>query len=148
MKRYFTKYFPSDLAKTNPDTYMYLIGGNWLLYGEFKTELLYDAEEIKQGELLLCDRNMNIGDIVHDIYLNQYTYRAGLELGLFSQYKIVGSVSKGAVWVGSNCQFDEDDIEKGGGCILYYGENDAWSKIKDNYYKEIKLRCPTCKTYH
>ena len=109
----------------------------------------YFAKLIKD-KLYLITRDIQVGDK----YLTAPDYQKervceDASYSFEHCVKVIGEISPEAVWVKEGDEFEEEDIQKGGGYILFFYEGMThWSKIKDDDAKFVKLKCPTCFTYH
>lgn len=63
--------------------------------------------------------------------------------------EVIGSISKQNRWLKENVSLTEEDLEMGGGYVLYFNESlDFWTKVKTEYCRFIKIRCNNCQHYH
>lgn len=129
-----------------------------------KVQLFLCSRDIHEGDRMEC--HVEIGEPPHTIargicvrYISEnhtYTFKddrpeyGNSNVGASYCYKVIGPISPNATWVVEGMELTDDDIEKGGGHILFWDGNimSHWSKQKDDVFKYIKLKCPSCYTHH
>lgn len=162
MKPYFTKYLPLDGEIKDGD----LIRGD---NGEIFPARWIPKNTTQKYKLFLCSRDIQIGDVFRSTRTNPTKDLISLQLpepvengafplycyytndGEYIQwvpynegYKIIGEISPEAIWVKEEgMDFDEDEIYKA-----------MWSpKFKTFGHSpgmevRIKIKCPTCGSFH
>lgn len=124
------------------DGYVHIIHGSHPEYnGECKAELFIVTKDIQIGDC--ATERLTTGEFdqfeIHDLN----------DIDLNNQVKIIGKPSTEAIWIYEFNEFSEDEIETGGGHILYYTDKmNSWSKTKDKDFEYVKLKCKTCNTFH
>jgi hypothetical protein len=62
MKKYFTIYLPTEGKITNGEIVMFKIDDKWTEPCSFDSFIGSDIQEVKQGKLFLCSRDIKVGD--------------------------------------------------------------------------------------
>lgn len=74
------------------------------------------------------------------------------------QFKVIGEISKDAIWVKEEMELDDEEINRqfyddsgsSESCWFDYNRlhtEEDWAEIPENW-KRIQIKCPTCKTFH
>lgn len=118
----------------------------------------------QKGKLFLCSRDVQVGDETVCIYRDGDTTKIGYHLIYDGEmprdewikhisfvdtrydFKVIGEISPSAVWVKEGDVFDENSIIIK--CLYCNEENSHHPKCIDKRFLEIKIKCPTCKTFH
>jgi hypothetical protein len=119
-------------------------------HGTGTSGICLPKEEFQKFDLLLSSRNVKIGDKIWGIRDGGwYTYHEGTctdirntcpfigDIRLIEWGLVIGKISPEAVWVKEGMEFGEDELlQQGTGVNLTAGGG------------KIKIKCPTCKTFH
>lgn len=172
--KYFTKYLPVPGEIKEGDTFVCATPhGDKYTASSIKNGYVYtsplsfrfrvrDCIVLKQ---FLCSKDIQIGDKLKECLEDNVErtvdhFETVLPMGIYvftdsefvhiaQAFKVIGEVSPAAIWVKEGMEFEEDDIEQGGGWILYWNKHlTYWSKSKDIDHTFLKLKCPTCNTFH
>lgn len=156
-KPYFTKYLPEkgeikehsvvfkddELATV---VHIYPNGKTYELEFPYGTAS-YPSSRIKLAKLFLCSRDAEPGDtIYHDKY---YPYPTGLHLlkdekmkDSTESYKVVGEISKDAIWVKEGMEFDGTEIS------LLQNQYVPVGWHGDDNPEIVYIKCSQCNTFH
>lgn len=116
-KKYFAKYLPVEGKITDPEMVMFKIDGKWTEPCEFESFVGNEIEEVKQGKLFLCSRDIQVGDMCYKG--NDYSlaasiipkHKEALEYLMKEDYhKVIGQISPNAQWVKEGDEFDEEEL--------------------------------------
>lgn len=145
--KYFTKYLPVEGEIKEGDWY---IGG----VNNIPTKRSLGRDDnmantkCTKVKLFLCSRNIFKGDMFYDESLNlNETFEAlgdlkPTEYGNQYRFKVIGKISKDAVWVTEGMEFDKEDLFLNG-----IGQN--WDNMTPLTGKNIiKIKCSQCKQFH
>lgn len=183
MNKYFTKYLPIDEEITDGTKVMFLINRKWTEPCDFDSFIGPQIEKVAQGKLFLCSTDIRVGDkFIHNTNATN-TEQTCLTIDkenniiqdeehnffmLHFCFKIIGVITKEAVWVTEGMTFDENEV---GVLYNFVGEDsddelytlDEWPIVVKKRYKikirlkyvqdminnpHISIKCPTCKTFH
>lgn len=101
-------------------------------------------------EVAGCNLTENFIYIAEPGWTNPQLIRSSHRHWLFG--KLIGLISPGAVWVKEGDEFEDEDISMRNGRFLYYCEPghviDSYSYKPSDDNKYIRLRCPSCRTFH
>jgi len=115
--------------------------------------------EWKKVKLFLCSRDIQASDKVSATgrvfqELNKEDYDTEIiKSGEHGFFKIIGEISKNAIWVTEGMEFDEGELSK----VLYYTDREPENHVPidvcpiEGYTLSktvFRIKCPTCKTYH
>ena len=131
MKKYFAKYQPiHDRINEEGTNVMFKIDGEWTEPCNFDSFLGLEIEKIAGGVLIICSRDIQVGDkVIHNNPINKVLYNTELtvseilpsgsyrmkEGGIFFNselIKVVGEISEDASWVKEGDEFDQEEIEE------------------------------------
>lgn len=119
----------------------------------------YSNRNYVKVKLFLCSRDIQVGDEYwynqHGVWIKrEYTWNGGDFKG--NCLKVIGEISPDAVWVTKEMEFEEDDLRFWYKHRKFTDENfvihspvvDWKGEDKDKYRVIVKVKCPTCKTFH
>lgn len=163
MKKYFAKYLP--IERDIPE---WMLKQSEQLAREIRGE---DVQHERKVQLFLCSRDIQVGDKVtffdgvnmRDKLVVESLHEGG---GVLKKptvtvvaptnqiFKVIAPITPQALWVKEGDEFEEEEIE--------YWDNScgkqesSWyhEKLKEGkleyltQYFTIKIKCPTCKTFH
>lgn len=162
--KYFCKYLPVEgKYEKKTDLFIFKIGGVWSEPCYADDLLGNQIEEVKKVKLFLCLRHTECPSCEEKENLHDNLDYSKEELpiietlcnecGTLFDYKKIGEISPDAIWVNEGMEFDDDELLK---TIIYkYREPEnniplhvepLEGCIVNNTF--IKIKCPTCKTYH
>ncbi len=158
-KPYFAEYIPVKGKIKDEEMVMFKINGKWTQPCSFDSYLGPDIEDVAQGVLFICSRNVQINDEIYGTREGGWdTQHKGIAIEkdkgyffimegkkktrLYDCYKIVGSVSPNATWVKRGDRFEVDDLSAQGIGTNWCDENPDVGKFK------FKIKCPTCNNFH
>lgn len=159
--KYFTKWLPVEGVIEKGDTTI-KDGIRFYHHDISQSGLEEGHQKIK---LFLCTRDIQVGDKVRTFQnptaewtlgeINQYMYISG---AVYSLFKVIGEISKDAIWVKEDMEFEEGDINR-----QFYDDSGSsesewldynrlhteedWLETPDNW-KRIQIKCPTCQKFH
>lgn len=159
MKPYFIKYLHVEGEINIGDYYKY---NNSYPVKHLDKETVPKTKNYKKVEPFLCSRDIKEGDkfktiynlevdlIASDVVMGSGTHNYPNEMLVWNKledntkfwrllkecFKIIGPISKDAVWVQEGFEYDADQISY------------PWTSSIDNYEKKsIKIKCPCCDTF-
>jgi len=158
MKIYFAKYFPVEGEPDNGDM---VISPDGKITKVVLSEITYPEDYTIGGanlaKLFLCSKDIKIGDKVKLLEgsNNDYDIKFEDEIGNDLWFKVIGELSPDAIWVKEGDEFNEEEWSLFGykqGMIFPDGilKNPEYqAKYKKDYiHLFVKIKCPTCNTFH
>jgi len=173
MKKYFVKYLPVE-GEINPNDWMIDSYGNIFKCKSKEGNkilgtayLTYVEGEPRKVKLFLCSRDIQVGDKVLDEEFCDWIVEENDLKNLSLLTKVIGEISKDAIWVKEGDEFNEDEIEEWywhlkQNCFaisVKFAEEisnkppnfcvNTWEDNKEYFKKGIfKIKCHNCQTYH
>lgn len=137
MKKYFAKYLPVA-GKEQEGKPLDIYVGN--------IKLFLCSRDIKVQDRVIffqTKNNDSFGTIV-EIFNSSYDVYLGNKISIINIpkngcFKVIGEISKNAIWVKEGDEFDKEELEANG-----VGPN--WSDNFSNW--KFKIKCDKCETYH
>jgi hypothetical protein len=177
MKQYFTKYLPVEGEIQDGDKALdsNILSDNKIVtisinqYGTASdgrgTYSTGGFKKLKKVKLFLCSRDIQVGDtikatmglassdrdqIVEDIHDTWYDCTDHDVLKQYA-YKVVGEISPAAIWIKEGDQLAEEDLQ------FWHDKEGEYGFVVDPKVRPdwlewvnqpIKIKCPTCGTFH
>lgn len=170
--KYFTKYLKvegkatvngcnqceiGEVIKIREDNYRYL-GNN-----EFeKVKLFLCTRDIQVGDEIVCDEDISKKAVVESL-TSSGLIRLRVNKEFYTEvqnscFKVIGELSKDAIWITEGMEFEEEDINRqfyddsgsSESCWFNYNKlhtEEDWAETPEDW-KRIQIKCPTCKTFH
>lgn len=155
MKTYFAKYLPVEGEIKEGDRYRYKgYPMTPLIEGRGNRNVQMIGKPLEKVKLFLCSEDIQVGDNVIDPGTKNLSSETVLDkedlefLNSVRAFKVIGEISPEAVWVKEGDEFDRPDFEAiwrdelGNLNFCAYDLKGAEQELI------IRIKCPTCKTFH